>query len=621
MNYVVIDTESDGLLDEATKIHVLSYSVNGAEPTSVFDYEQIRFLIECWIIDGYKLVGHNIIRHDMPLLNKYCKTDITWKNCVDTLALSWYLNFDRLKHGLEEYGEDYGVPKPVVDDWHNLTPEEYAHRCQEDCKINVRLFKELWGKLHQLYDDTKEAERLILYLMHKMDCAREAEQEQWQVDVESVKRHIEVLEQQKEEKTVELASVMPKVEKFKWVNKPKITHKKDGTLSSHGEKWFQLLREHKLPVIHSEPVKVHASWEEPNPNSTDQVKAWLFSLGWEPETYKYVKNKETGEERKIEQVRVDGLLCDSVVRLAEQVHELKALEGLTVITHRLGIFKSFLSNEKDGFVKAQIAGFTNTLRFRHKEPLVNLPKVGVPWGKEIRGALIAGEGKVLCGSDMISLEDTTKRHYMFPYDPDYVAVMQQPGFDPHLDLAVRAGALTSEQAAAHVEGRENHKPIRQQYKAVNYAGVYGVGAKKLARMLGISVKKAQELIDAYWERNWSIRKVAKDQFIKHCLGTTWLKNPVSGFYYQLRYEKDVFSTLNQGTGVYVFDKWIYYLRSRGLKLIGQFHDEVAIRLDKGQEEEVEGKLRWAIMKLNQDVKLNVPIDIDIKFGSNYAEVH
>lgn len=210
---------------------------------------------------------------------------------------------------------------------------------------------------------------------------------------------------------------------------------------------------------------------------------------------------------------------------------------------------------------------------------------------------------------------------MFPYDPDYVAVMQQPGFDPHLDLAIRAGALTSEQAIAHVEGRENHKATRAQYKAVNYAGVYGVGAKKLARMLSISVKKAQALIDAYWERNWSVRKIAKAQYTKECLGTTWLKNPVSGFYYQLRFEKDIFSTLNQGTGVYVFDKWIYYIRSRGIKLIGQFHDEIATRLDEGEEDMVQGKLEWGIMKLNQDVKLNVPINIDIKFGKDYASVH
>ena len=44
---------------------------------------------------------------------------------------------------------------------------------------------------------------------------------------------------------------------------------------------------------------------------------------------------------------------------------------------------------------------------------------------------------------MTSLEDTTKRHYMQPYDPKYVHEMSQAGFDPHLDLAKHAGAINS----------------------------------------------------------------------------------------------------------------------------------------------------------------------------------
>jgi hypothetical protein len=36
--------------------------------------------------------------------------------------------------------------------------------------------------------------------------------------------------------------------------------------------------------------------------------------------------------------------------------------------------------------------------------------------------------------------------------------------------------------------------------------------------------------------------------------TMWLYNPVSKFWYSAIY-KDIFSTLNQGTGVYCFDTW------------------------------------------------------------------
>jgi hypothetical protein len=76
------------------------------------------------------------------------------------------------------------------------------------------------------------------------------------------------------------------------------------------------------------------------------------------------------------------------------------------------------------------------------KPLVNLPSVDKPYGDVIRGCLTCPEGYVLAGADMTSLEDTTKRHYMKPLDPDYVEQMSKEGFDPHLNLAVFSGELT-----------------------------------------------------------------------------------------------------------------------------------------------------------------------------------
>jgi hypothetical protein len=46
---------------------------------------------------------------------------------------------------------------------------------------------------------------------------------------------------------------------------------------------------------------------------------------------------------------------------------------------------------------------------------------------------------------MVSLEDTTKRHYIQPLDPDYVESMSVPGFDPHLTLSLLAGRITQEE--------------------------------------------------------------------------------------------------------------------------------------------------------------------------------
>ena len=614
---IVFDVEANGLLDKATKIHCLSYTDDGKNYKTIFDYSDMRDLI----LSQHGLVGHNIVRYDVPLIEKILGIKIK-SRLFDTLPMSWVLNLNRSKHGLESFGEDFGIPKPQIDDWHNLTNEEYAHRCTEDVKINWCLWQDLLKRFLFLYKSKLELDKFFRYLEFKMDCAASAEKVGWKLDVELAQKCVADLTKQKADKEAELISVMPKRKVTTKKSRPKNCFRKDGTASAHGQRWFDLLQENGLPLHFDEEVEVIKKWEDPNPNSTDQVKDWLYSLGWEPCTFKYDKNKETGEERKIPQVRKEGELTDSVKLIAETNPMVEVLEGLTVMQHRLGIFQGFLECEQDGYVRAEIDGLTNTLRFKHKKPLVNLPGVDRPWGKEIRGCLTAPEGYILCGADMTSLEDTTKRHYMQPYDPDYVHEMSQAGFDPHLDLAKHAGAIKQSDIDAYNHGTKPElKALRKNYKVVNYSATYGVGAAKLSRTTGMSVPQSQALLDAYWNRNWSVKKFSEDQKVRQINGEMWVQNPVSGFWHSLRYEKDVFSTLNQSTGAYCFDKWVAYYRTRRPNIIGQFHDESINLVKEGEQNKHSDALNWAIEKLNQELKLNVDLGIDIQYGQRYSDVH
>ena len=109
----VFDIETDGLLDKLTKIHVLSYQTESMdEPRSIFDYDEMRdFFLEYSLDHTLALAGHNIVRFDVPAVEKVLGIKIRAK-LVDTLGLSWYLHHNRAKHGLAVYGEEYGVPKP-----------------------------------------------------------------------------------------------------------------------------------------------------------------------------------------------------------------------------------------------------------------------------------------------------------------------------------------------------------------------------------------------------------------------------------------------------------------------------------------------------------------------------
>ena len=137
----VFDVEGDGL--KATKLHCLS--VNTGKIKSTTDYNNMRkFFTRATV-----LVGHNICRWDIPTVEKLLDIKVEAR-IVDTLALSWYLYPDRLKHGLEEWGEEFGIPKPPIVDWKNLKPEDYIHRCEEDVKINTMLWNKQWKFLLKL---------------------------------------------------------------------------------------------------------------------------------------------------------------------------------------------------------------------------------------------------------------------------------------------------------------------------------------------------------------------------------------------------------------------------------------------------------------------------------------
>ena len=81
----VVDIETNGLLDIVDRIHCLSYyDLDTQELSSITDYSEIaEFLDACDVI-----IGHNLIKYDIPALKKVLDYDYTGE-VVDTLGLSW----------------------------------------------------------------------------------------------------------------------------------------------------------------------------------------------------------------------------------------------------------------------------------------------------------------------------------------------------------------------------------------------------------------------------------------------------------------------------------------------------------------------------------------------------
>jgi hypothetical protein len=116
--------------------------------------------------------------------------------------------------------------------------------------------------------------------------------------------------------------------------------------------------------------------------------------------------------------------------------------------------------------------------------------------------------------------------------------------------------------------------------------------------------------------------VAEKAKIKTTGPYMWVYNPVSGFWMQLRNVKDVFSTLNQSTGVYCFDTWVAICRQKfGHKVVFQSHDETITLCDEGQEDRIMQEQKEAIRLANEKLKLNVDLDVQPQKGENYSEIH
>ena len=121
------------------------------------------------------------------------------------------------------------------------------------------------------------------------------------------------------------------------------------------ERLEELRKEYKQPEVYQSFV-VKTGEERANPNSHDQVKDWLYSIGWNPSTLS-LTGAVMAKRTQIPQVRKDGELCSvSQKSLASADPAVVILDGLSVLSHRMSVLKGMVDSERDGYVQATIAG-------------------------------------------------------------------------------------------------------------------------------------------------------------------------------------------------------------------------------------------------------------------------
>lgn len=221
---------------------------------------------------------------------------------------------------------------------------------------------------------------------------------------------------------------------------------------------------------------------------------------------------------------------------------------------------------------------------------------------------------------------------MVAHDPEFVEEMNSDGYDPHLNMALSAELVTQQEFDDYMNGiKPPHvAEARSQGKTASYAVAYGGMPASIASGAGVSMDVAERLYDAYWKLHWSIKAVTEEQvLIEDSRGLKWLINPVNGFLYNIRSDKDIWNTLCQGTGSFLFDCWTDKVLSLQTKLWGkctqtaEFHDEVVyVFRDSQRIRDVFTKmLEDSIIEVSEEYKLRRELGCDIQFGVRYSQIH
>lgn len=695
-NATCFDTETDDLLLGATKFHVLSFHTAAEATGSIFGSNHAKLIqfFQYHIKNKIPVVAHNGISFDIPVAEKILGIDLSELMVIDTLYLSWYLNTLRRVHGLGSFWEDYGVEKPAIEDWTGLSYAEYKYRCEEDVKIQVPLWQDLKARLIDMTTQAQAAidsgevggkrmdenevtyldglvgrsvdeavDYTLTFLMFKADTTRLREKTMVEMDMDHIHSRIEAWGEVIDTAKAALEAVMPDVPKYVDKKKPAKPFLKDMiTLSKSGQSWNEAIglidktdeygnKLFKRVAGKGDVLKRLSKLVAPNANSGSQLKDWLFSHGWKPQTYDHKKDeagfqmwKDGGfrgpkpKDRMIPQISKEDedvggkVLCQSVIDLAERVPEVMYYQRYTTVKHRLDTMKGWLLNiVHDKFLQARVGGLTNTLREKHRG-IVNVPGQHKPYGGDMRGSFVAGEGKRLMGSDLSGLEDRCKHHYMMVHDPEYVETMLDGDYDAHMAVALSAGLVDQQQCDDRLAGIKAAvvEAARRAGKSTNYACTYGAQPPTIARSAGVTLNEGKTLFKGYWLLNWAVTAIADEQYVFVCeQGLKWLVNPINGMCYALRKEGDRFSTLNQGTGSFFFDCWIDNILESQKKEFGHAwlgyacHDEGLWNFDDTPEnEELMTKIaKEAIEKVNVTYKLRRKLGCDCEFGDTYAECH
>lgn len=608
---VVFDIEADNLYSTVTKLHCIALKRIGIDKdVLLFDRENIKEGI-CILKSADRLIGHNIIQYDIPVIEKLYDIKLT-TNVLDTINLSMICFPEYKQHGLEHWGQRLGFEK-----FNPVTGKEYT---DEEWKERKGIKQTVWD----VYTDEMGA-------YCKQDV-RITELVLWKCNINNIDPYV-----------IELSNNFSRIIAEQVNNGCRID--KEGLLKLQSQIEVEEQRASKellskLPDFVDYDFKIYKRNNQNKNIKAGDIEAieivTPFNLQSTQHWMRYLKTKYDFDpplvRRKDKKDPTPCLDDDVLAKLEDaypEVTDLLLWKTANKIRKMIYTGDTSVYNllDENNIIRGGVkTDGTVSGRCAHNNPnLATMPGVrtndqgiirGIKgkYAYEVRSLFIPRPGFVQVGFDAKGLEYMCLAHFI--NNPEFTNIIENG--DIHTWTQKTLGFAQ-----------------RRQAKTFEYAYLYGAGKKTLAENLSkgtdktFTIKDVNEAINKFVSALPGLEQLHKDLKRQY-----QEKGTITGLDKRELHARSDYSLLNlllQSSGAVVMKQCLVFLQDELIKagliktkdynFLLNIHDEVQAEVRPTCVELYKGCAQKAVDRTNKFLNLNCKLQIDIKTGKSWAECH
>jgi DNA polymerase I len=517
-----------------------------------------------------RLIGHNLIGFDAPVLNKLWGTKIGLKKVRDTLIMSRLHNPSiENGHSLAAWGKRLGNRKvEYTRIWHWMKGLQYD-------KTSTAPYDDPIDSLNRFYCRQDVSVTVDLYKLLSQELRGWGESVQLEHDVAAILKRQEQhgFKFDKHKGEALLAQLTGEV----------------ADIESELQVTFPPIVEERVSDKTGKPLKTKVT--PFNPGSRQQIAERLATLG-----VTFTEETEKGSTIINEKV-LEGI----------DLPEAKLIARYLMLQKRISQVSSWFDVVKpNGRVHGRV--ITNgavTGRMTHISPnMAQVPNSGSEYGSECRELWTVEPGNKLVGIDASGLELRMLAHYM--KDARYT------------DEILNGDIHTANQKAAGLLNRNTAKTFI-------YAFLYGAGAAKIGAIVGSDEKDGRKLMRRFL-RNTPALGELKDK-VSRLYERDGFLTGLDGRHLLVRSEHSALNTLLQGAGAILMKKSLVILNNKlkcgiiDAKFCANVHDEWQVEVSEEDAEQVGKMAVAAIEEAGVALGLRCPTTGEYNVGNNWKETH